>query len=41
VPTRLTAEQRKMMEQLSRTLPVPDVHDKEKSFFGKVKDILG
>jgi molecular chaperone DnaJ len=41
VPSRLTAEQRKLMEQLSRTLPVPDVHDKEKSFFGKVKDILG
>jgi molecular chaperone DnaJ len=41
VPTRLNVEQRKLLEQLSRTLPVPDVRDKEKSFFGKVKDILG
>ncbi len=42
VPTKLSAEQRKLLEQLQRTLPVPELKDtKEKSFFEKVKDILG
>ncbi len=41
VPTRLNAEQRKLLEQLARTLPSPDLQEKDKSFFGKVKDILG
>jgi molecular chaperone DnaJ len=42
VPTRLNAEQRKLLEQLGRTLSVPDAgKDKDKSFFEKVKDLLG
>ena len=42
VPTKLSAEQRKLLEQLQKTLPVPELKDtKERSFFEKVKDILG
>jgi molecular chaperone DnaJ len=42
VPTRLSAEQRKLLEQLQKTLPVPELKDgKNKSFFEKVKEILG
>jgi molecular chaperone DnaJ len=37
VPTRLTREQRKMLEQLRDTLPV-DNHPSEKGIFDKVKD---
>ena len=37
VPTRLTREQRKMLEQLRDTLPV-DNHPSEKGLFDKVKD---
>ena len=37
VPTRLTREQRKMLEQLRETLPV-DNHPSEKGLFDKVKD---
>jgi molecular chaperone DnaJ len=33
VPTRLTREQRKLMEQLARTLPVPEPREKERTFF--------
>jgi molecular chaperone DnaJ len=41
VPTRLTAEQRKLVEQLARSLPSPEEQEKDRSFLGKVKDILG
>jgi molecular chaperone DnaJ len=37
VPTRLTREQRKLMEQLKATLPV-DNSPSEKGLFDKVKD---
>jgi molecular chaperone DnaJ len=42
VPTRLNAAQRKLMEKLAETLPVPDIEDKgEKSLFERMKDIFG
>ncbi len=41
VPSRLTAEQTKLLEQLAKTLPPPEEQERDKSFFGKVKDILG
>ncbi len=37
IPTKLTREQRKLMEQLRDTLPV-DNHPREKGLFEKVKD---
>ena len=40
VPTRLSGEQRKIMEQLARTLPVPERDEKERSFFEKLKDVM-
>jgi len=41
VPTKLTLEQRKAIEQLGKSLPSPEEQEKERSFLGKVKDILG
>jgi molecular chaperone DnaJ len=41
VPTKLTVEQRKAIEQLGKSLPSPEEQEKERSFLGKVKDILG
>jgi len=41
VPTKLTAEQKKLFEQLGRTLPVPDLDDKDRSLLDRMKDILG
>jgi molecular chaperone DnaJ len=41
VPTKLTAEQRKLIEQLGKSLPSPEEQEKDRSFLGKVKDILG
>ena len=35
------AEQRKLFEQLSKTLPVPDVSDKDRSLLDRMKDLLG
>jgi molecular chaperone DnaJ len=40
VPTRLTGEQRKLMEQLAKTLPVPEPKEKERSLFEKLKDVM-
>jgi molecular chaperone DnaJ len=40
-PTKLTAAQRRLLEELSRTLPQPEVSDKDRSILDKVKDILG
>jgi molecular chaperone DnaJ len=41
VPTKLTSEQRKTMEQLAKTLPVPDLKEKDRSFLDRLKDVLG
>ncbi len=41
VPTKLTVEQRKAVEQLGKSLPSPEEQEKDRSFLGKVKDILG
>jgi hypothetical protein len=41
VPRRLTSEQRKLFEQLSKTLPVPDLADKDRSLLDRMKDLLG
>jgi molecular chaperone DnaJ len=40
VPTRLTGEQRKLMEQLAKTLPVPEPKEKERSLGDKLKDVM-
>lgn len=40
VPTRLTADQRKLMEQLAQTLG-SDVLPQERGFFDKLKEVLG
>ena len=39
IPSKLSAEQRKLFEQLAKTLPAADAD--KKSFFGKLKDVLG
>ena len=39
-PTRLSAEQKKLLEQLAKVLPVPDVADKDRSILDRMKDIL-
>jgi molecular chaperone DnaJ len=41
VPTRLSADQRRLFEQLAKTLPLGDLKAKDKSFFDKVRQILG
>jgi molecular chaperone DnaJ len=41
VPTKLNAEQRRLLEQLAKTLPQPELQDKDRSFLGRMKDILG
>jgi len=41
VPRHLTSEQRKLFEQLARTLPVPDLKDRERSLLERMKDLLG
>jgi molecular chaperone DnaJ len=41
VPRRLTPEQRKLLEQLAKTLPVPDLEDKDRSLLERMKDFLG
>lgn len=44
VPTKLNSEQRKLIEQLGKTLPSPEVHasgERERSFKSRIKDILG
>jgi molecular chaperone DnaJ len=42
VPTRLSSEQRKLLEQLAKTLPVPETRPKEKdkTILDRMKDIL-
>jgi len=41
IPTKLTAEQRRLVEQLAQTLPQPELKSKDKSFLNRMKDILG
>ncbi|HXK11322.1 MAG TPA: molecular chaperone DnaJ [Vicinamibacteria bacterium] len=41
VPRHLTSEQRKILEQLAKTLPVPDLKDRDKSLLDRMKDLLG
>ncbi len=41
VPKRLNAEQRKLLEQLGKTLPRLEVKDKDKSIFERIRDLLG
>jgi molecular chaperone DnaJ len=41
VPNKLTPEQHKLVEQLGKSLPSPEEQEKDRSFLGKVKDILG
>ena len=40
VPKHLSSEQRKLFEQLAKTLPVPDLKDKDKSLLDRMKDLL-
>jgi molecular chaperone DnaJ len=40
-PKHLTGEQRKLFEQLARTLPIPDRNDKDRSLLDRMKDLLG
>ena len=35
VPTKLTAEQRKLIDHLGRSLPSPEEQEKDRSFLGK------
>jgi molecular chaperone DnaJ len=41
VPRHLTGEQRRLFEQLAKTLPIPDLKDKDKSLLERMKDLLG
>jgi molecular chaperone DnaJ len=41
VPKHLSSEQKKLLEQLHRTLPVPDVNDRDRSLLDRMKDLLG
>jgi molecular chaperone DnaJ len=41
VPKHLTSEQKRLFEQLAKTLPVPDLKDKDKSLLDRMKDLLG
>jgi molecular chaperone DnaJ len=43
VPNRLTSEQRKLVEQLAKTLPIPQAGetDRERSILERLKDWLG
>ncbi len=41
VPPKLTQEQRRLFEELAKTLPVPEIHEKDRTFFEKMKDMLG
>jgi molecular chaperone DnaJ len=40
VPKHLNTEQRRLFEQLAKTLPVPDLKDKDKSLLDRMKDLL-
>jgi molecular chaperone DnaJ len=39
-PTRLSGEQKKLLEQLAKVLPVPEITEKDRSILDRMKDIL-
>jgi molecular chaperone DnaJ len=41
VPEKLSAEQRRLFEQLAKTLPVPSPKEKDRSILERMKDIIG
>jgi len=41
IPSKLTSEQKKLLEQLAKMLPVPDLKDKDRTLLDRMKDILG
>ena len=41
VPTKLSSEQRRLLEQLAKTLPIPEIEERDRSIFEKMKDMLG
>ena len=41
VPTKLSQEQRELIRELGESLPTPTRHEKERSFFERLKDFLG
>ena len=41
VPKHLTSEQRRLFGELAKTLPVPDLKDKDKSLLDRMKEVLG
>jgi molecular chaperone DnaJ len=41
IPHKLTSEQRKLMEQLGKSLPVPNLREKDRTILDRMKDILG
>jgi hypothetical protein len=40
VPRHVTQDQRKLFEQLAKTLPVPDIKDKDKSLLERMRDLF-
>jgi molecular chaperone DnaJ len=40
VPKHVSGEQRKLLQQLEKTLPTPELREKDRSIFEKMKDIL-
>jgi len=40
-PTKLSSDQRKLMDQLAKTLPAPELREKDRGFVDKLKDMLG
>jgi molecular chaperone DnaJ len=41
VPSKLNAEQRRLLEQLGKTLPIPELRERDRSIFDRMRDILG
>jgi len=41
VPTRLSGAQKKLMQELAKTLPIPEIGDTEKSLFDRMRDFFG
>ena len=41
VPTKLTPEQRGLLEQLAQTLPPPEIKERDRTLFDRMKDMLG
>jgi molecular chaperone DnaJ len=41
VPSKLSGDEKRLFEQLAKTLPVPEPQDKQRSFFDRMKDRLG